>query len=204
MENNTNVLNEYQDRVDKTKNIIDEFVALCLAQDTGSKTYLTLPNRLQVRLSELYRQERTMSSGEVLSLSADTLHNLYLAYLSIISYINTVVSYTPTKAEFLAFARINVDDFTNLLDNGEEDVKQECRDIDSDFINLTLSAAEKGAIKEKSGTIRLKAKGGIGHSLVEVGDTESVLDKISDTMEEKQLRYEFANIIDMKKQIDKK
>ena len=209
------VLNKYQAKVEDIKPKLDDFIAICRGefQDEDNKgknkqgiKYLvsTLEYRVRVKLGEILRQERSMSNELALNLSSDQIYQIYTAYLSLISYINTAISYTPNKLEFLAFARISVSAFAHLLDNSADDVKQICGDIEADLINFTLSAAEQGQLKEGSSKMRLKSKGGYGHSLVQIGDAESIIDKASDALNEGQFRYELRELANMKALIDKK
>lgn len=208
------VLNNYQVKVENIKNALDEFIAVCKGEiddpDQKSKSkqsakYLsdTLEYRVRVKLAEILRQERSMSNDLALKLTADELHNIYIAYLSLIVYINSAIAYTPNKLEFLAFARISVSAFAHMLDNADDEVKQECGDIEADLINFTLSATEEGKVKESGGRMRLKSKGGYGHALVQTGDAESVIDKASSALTEGQFRAELKNIAEMKSLIDK-
>ena len=165
------ILNEYQIKVEHIKTQLDEFIAICRGelQDEDNKgknkqstKYLieTLEYRVRVKLGEILREERSMSNDLALKLTAEQIYKIYTAYLSLISYINTAISYTPNKLEFLAFARISVSAFAHLLENSADDVKQVCGDIEADLINFTLSAAEQGQVKEGSSKMRLKSKGG--------------------------------------------
>jgi hypothetical protein len=208
------VLNQYQAKVETIKTELENFIAICRGETEttedakpnkqGIKYLITsLEYRVKVKLAEILRQERSMSNELALKLSADELYQIYNAYLSLISYINMSISYTPNKLEFLAFARISVSAFTHLLEHSADDVKQVCGDIEADLINFTLSAAEQGQVKEGSSKIRLKSKGGYGHSLVQIGDAESIIDKAADAMNEGQFRLELKNLADMKALIDK-
>ena len=209
------ILNEYQIKVEHIKTQLDEFIAICRGelQDEDNKgknkqstKYLieTLEYRVRVKLGEILREERSMSNDLALKLTAEQIYQTYTAYLSLISYINTAISYTPNKLEFLAFARISVSAFSHLLENSADDVKQVCGDIEADLINFTLSAAEQGQVKESSSKMRLKSKGGYGHALVQIGDAESIIDKASDALNEGQFRYELKELANMKALIDKK
>ncbi len=209
------VLNEYQARVTAIKPQLEEFIAICrgeiqnednTAKNKQSTKYLieTLEYRVRVKLGEILRQERSMSNDLALKLTAEQIYQIYTAYLSLISYINTAISYTPNKLEFLAFARISVSAFAHLLENSADDVKQVCGDIEADLINFTLSAAEQGQVRESSSKMRLKSKGGYGHALVQIGDAESIIDKASDALNEGQFRYELKELANMKALIDKK
>ncbi len=209
------VLNEYQTRVTAIKPQLEEFIAICrgeiqnednTAKNKQSTKYLieTLEYRVRVKLGEILRQERSMSNDLALKLTAEQIYQIYTAYLSLISYINTAISYTPNKLEFLAFARISVSAFAHLLENSADDVKQVCGDIEADLINFTLSAAEQGQVRERSSKMRLKSKGGYGHALVQIGDAESIIDKASDALNEGQFRYELKELANMKALIDKK
>jgi hypothetical protein len=209
------IMNEYQARVSEITPQLDDFIAVCRGelQDEDNKgknkqgiKYLisTLEYRVRVKLGEILRQERSMSNDLALKLTAEQIYQIYTAYLSLISYINTAISYTPNKLEFLAFARISVSAFAHLLENSADDVKQVCGDIEADLINFTLSAAEQGQVKEGSSKMRLKSKGGYGHSLVQIGDAESIIDKASDALNEGQFRYELKELANMKALIDKK
>lgn len=209
------IMNEYQARVSEIKPKLDDFIAICRGefQDEDNKgknkqgiKYLvaTLEYRVRVKLGEILREERSMSNDLALKLTADQIYNIYTAYLSLISYINMAISYTPNKLEFLAFSRISVSAFAHLLENSADDVKQVCGDIEADLINFTLSAAEQGQLKEGSTKMRLKSKGGYGHSLVQIGDAESIIDKASDALNEGQFRYELKELANMKALIDKK
>ena len=209
------ILNEYQIKVEHIKTQLDEFIAICRGelQDEDNKgknkqstKYLieTLEYRVRVKLGEILREERSMSNDLALKLTAEQIYQIYTAYLSLISYINTAISYTPNKLEFLAFARISVSAFSHLLENSADDVKQVCGDIEADLINFTLSAAEQGQVKESSSKMRLKSKGGYGHALVQIGDAESIIDKASDALNEGQFRYELKELANMKALIDKK
>lgn len=209
------ILNEYQIKVEHIKTQLDEFIAICRGelQDEDNKgknkqstKYLieTLEYRVRVKLGEILRQERSMSNDLALKLTAEQIYQIYTAYLSLISYINTAISYTPNKLEFLAFARISVSAFAHLLENSADDVRQVCGDIEADLINFTLSAAEQGQLRESSSKMRLKSKGGYGHSLVQIGDAESIIDKASDALNEGQFRYELKELANMKALIDKK
>ena len=209
------VMNEYQARVSEIKPQLEEFIAICRGelQDEDNKgknkqstKYLieTLEYRVRVKLGEILREERSMSNDLALKLTAEQIYQIYTAYLSLISYINTAISYTPNKLEFLAFARISVSAFAHLLENSADDVKQVCGDIEADLINFTLSAAEQGQVKEGSSKMRLKSKGGYGHALVQIGDAESIIDKASDALNEGQFRYELKELANMKALIDKK
>lgn len=202
------VLTQSQVYVEQIKNDIDNFLTICTEgkeiDKISAKKIASLPHRLSLRLAEIYRQKMTMATNEALALPPKMIHRLYLDYLSIIVYINQSIPYNANKSEFLSFARINVDDFARLLDSGTDEQKKICVDIDGDLANLTLSAAEQGQLKEGSSRIRLKAKGGFGHSLTEIGDAESVIDKMQGNIDNNQLRYEFQNLIEMKKRIDKK
>ena len=209
------ILNEYQIKVEHIKTQLDEFIAICRGelQDEDNKgknkqstKYLieTLEYRVRVKLGEILREERSMSNDLALKLTAEQIYQIYTAYLSLISYINTAISYTPNKLEFLAFARISVSAFAHLLENSADDVKQVCGDIEADLINVTLSAAEQGQVKESSSKMRLKSKGGYGHALVQIGDAESIIDKASDALNEGQFRYELKELANMKALIDKK
>lgn len=209
------VLNEYQTRVTAIKPQLEEFIAICrgeiqnednTAKNKQSTKYLieTLEYRVRVKLGEILRQERSMSNDLALKLTAEQIYQIYTAYLSLISYINTAISYTPNKLEFLAFARISVSAFAHLLENSADDVKQVCGDIEADLINFTLSAAEQGQVRESSSKMRLKSKGGYGHALVQIGDAESIIDKASDALNEGQFRYELKELANMKALIDKK
>ena len=209
------VLNECQARVVEIKAQLDEFIAICRGElqdedNTGMNKqgikYLvsTLVYRVRVKLGEILRQERSMSNDLALKLTAEQIYQIYTAYLSLISYINTAISYTPNKLEFLAFARISVSAFAHLLENSADDVKQVCGDIEADLINFTLSAAEQGQVRESSSKMRLKSKGGYGHALVQIGDAESIIDKASDALNEGQFRYELKELANMKALIDKK
>ena len=209
------VLNEYQARVTAIKPQLEEFIAICrgeiqnednTAKNKQSTKYLieTLEYRVRVKLGEILRQERSMSNDLALKLTAEQIYQIYTAYLSLISYINTAISYTPNKLEFLAFARISVSAFAHLLENSADDVKQVCGDIEADLINFTLSAAEQGQVRESSSKMRLKSKGGYGNPLVQIGDAESIIDKASDALNEGQFRYELKELANMKALIDKK
>ncbi len=209
------VLNEYQARVTAIKPQLEEFIAICrgeiqnednTAKNKQGTKYLieTLEYRVRVKLGEILRQERSMSNDLALKLTAEQIYQIYTAYLSLISYINTAISYTPNKLEFLAFARISVSAFAHLLENSADDVKQVCGDIEADLINFTLSAAEQGQVRESSSKMRLKSKGGYGHALVQIGDAESIIDKASDALNEGQFRYELKELANMKALIDKK
>ena len=209
------ILNEYQIKVEHIKTQLDEFIAICrgeiqnddnTAKNKQSTKYLieTLEYRVRVKLGEILREERSMSNDLALKLTAEQIYQIYTAYLSLISYINTAISYTPNKLEFLAFARISVSAFAHLLENSADDVKQVCGDIEADLINFTLSAAEQGQVKESSSKMRLKSKGGYGHALVQIGDAESIIDKASDALNEGQFRYELKELANMKALIDKK
>ena len=209
------IMNEYQSRAEDIKPQIERFISVCRGEvedeDNKGKNkqgikYLvaTLEYRVRVKLGEILRQERSMSNELALNLTADQIYQIYTAYLSLISYINTAISYTPNKLEFLAFARISVSAFSHLLENSADDVRQVCGDIEADLINFTLSAAEQGQLREGSTKMRLKSKGGYGHSLVQIGDAESIIDKASDALNEGQFRYELKNLADMKALIDKK
>lgn len=208
------VMNDYEVKVHKIKAQIDEFISICRGklqnEDNKGKNkqggkYIenTLEYRVRVKLCEILRQERSMPNEKALKLSADDIYDTYKAYLSLISYINTAISYTPNKLEFLAFAQISVSAFKHLLENSADDVKQVCDDIEADSINFTLSAAEQGQVREGSSKMRLKSKGGYGHALVQIGDAESIIDKASNALNEGQFRYELQNIAEMKKLIDK-
>lgn len=209
------ILDEYEQRVHTIKEELEYFISVCRGdvEDNDEKgknkqgiKYLmvTLEYRVRVKLGEILRKERSMPNDLALKLTADQLFKTYNSYLSLISYINTSISYTPNKLEFLAFARISVSAFAHLLENAADDVKQVCADIDADLINFSLSAAEQGQIKESSSKMRLKSKGGFGHSLVQIGDAESIIDKAKNALNEGQFRYELKNIADMKALIDKK
>ena len=209
------VLNEYQARVTTIKPQLEEFIAICrgeiqnednTAKNKQSTKYLieTLEYRVRVKLGEILREERSMSNDLALKLTAEQIYKIYTAYLSLISYINTAISYTPNKLEFLAFARISVSAFAHLLENSADDVKQVCGDIEADLINFTLSAAEQGQVRESSSKMRLKSKGGYGHALVQIGDAESIIDKASDALNEGQFRYELKELANMQALIDKK
>jgi hypothetical protein len=209
------VLSEVQMKVENIKKKLDDFIAICRGEgeneDTKDKNkqgvkYLiaTLEYRVRVKLGEILRSERSMSNELALKLTADEIFQMYQAYLSLMSYINLSISYTPNKLEFLTFARISVSAFSHLMDNSTDDIKQVCGDIDADLINFTLSAAEQGQLKESSTKVRLKSKGGYGHSLVQIGDAESIIDKAKDAMSEGQFRYELNNIANMKALIDGK
>ena len=209
------IMNEYQARVSEIKSQLDEFIAICrgeiqnednTAKNKQGTKYLieTLEYRVRVKLGEILRQERSMSNDLALKLTAEQIYQIYTAYLSLISYINTAISYTPNKLEFLAFARISVSAFAHLLENSADDVKQVCGDIEADLINFTLSAAEQGQVRESSSKMRLKSKGGYGHALVQIGDAESIIDKASDALNEGQFRYELKELANMKALIDKK
>ena len=209
------ILNEYQIKVEHIKTQLDEFIAICRGelQDEDNKgknkkgtKYLieTLEYRVRVKLGEILREERSMSNDLALKLTAEQIYQTYTAYLSLISYINTAISYTPNKLEFVAFARISVSAFAHLLENSADDVKQVCGDIEADLINFTLSAAEQGQVRESSSKMRLKSKGGYGHALVQIGDAESIIDKASDALNEGQFRYELKELANMKALIDKK
>lgn len=209
------VINEYQARITAIKPQLEEFIAICrgeiqnednTAKNKQSTKYLieTLEYRVRVKLGEILRQERSMSNDLALKLTAEQIYQIYTAYLSLISYINTAISYTPNKLEFLAFARISVSAFAHLLENSADDVKQVCGDIEADLINFTLSAAEQGQVRESSSKMRLKSKGGYGHALVQIGDAESIIDKASDALNEGQFRYELKELANMKALIDKK
>ena len=151
------IMNEYQARVSEIKSQLDEFIAICRGelQDEDNKgknkqgiKYLisTLEYRVRVKLGEILRQERSMPNDLALKLTAEQIYQIYTAYLSLISYINTAISYTPNKLEFFSFARISVSAFAHLLENSADDVKQVCGDIEADLINFTLSAAEQGQV----------------------------------------------------------
>jgi hypothetical protein len=201
------VLTPIQAKVENIKSKINQFLEICLGNDEDKNRIKcdikTIEYRIRVKLAEILREHRTMPNGVTLKLTADEIHSIYTAYLSLISYINMSVSYTPNKIEFLAFAEISVSAFSNLLDNGNDDVRQECSDIDNDLLNFTLSAAEQGQTKEAGSKIRLKARNGIGHALVQIGDTESVIDKAKDALNEGQFRYELKQIQELKALIDK-
>lgn len=209
------VMNEHQIKVESIKPKIEEFISICRGElddeDNKGKNkqgikYLitTLEYRVRVKLGEILREERSMPNELALKLTAEEIYQIYTAYLSLISYINLSISYTPNKLEFLAFARISVSAFSHLLENSADDIKQVCGDIEADLINFTLSAAEQGQLKEGSTKMRLKSKGGYGHSLVQIGDAESIIDKANDALNEGQFRYELKNLADMKALIDKK
>ena len=209
------VLSEVQIKVENIKKQLENFIAICRGEcqneDVKDKNkqgvkYLvsTLEYRVRVKLGEILRSERSMPNDIALKLTADEIFQIYQAYLSLMSYINLSISYTPNKLEFLTFARISVSAFSHLMDNSTDDIKQVCGDIDADLINFTLSAAEQGQLKESSTKFRLKSKGGYGHSLVQIGDAESIIDKAKDAMSEGQFRYELNNIANMKALIDGK
>ena len=97
------VLNEYQARVSEIKSQLDEFIAICRGelQDEDNKgknkqgiKYLisTLEYRVRVKLGEILRQERSMSNDLALKLTAEQIYQIYTAYISLISYINTAIS----------------------------------------------------------------------------------------------------------------
>lgn len=208
------VLSPMQEKVENIKTELETFISSCLTvcDDEEKKTLKikekynadTIDYRTRVKLAEILRQSRTMPDQNALKLTADELHEIYNGYLSLISWINLSISYAPNKIEFLSFAGISVRAFQNMLENGNPDVAQECADIDNDLLNLTLSAAERGQIKETSGKMRLKGKGGIGHSFVEIGDAESLVDKMKGTMTEGQIQYELNELKEIKALIDKK
>lgn len=209
------VLSEVQIKVENIKKKLDDFIAICRGEcqnedvkdknKQGSKYLIsTLEYRVRVKLGEILRSERSMPNDMALKLTADEIFQIYQAYLSLMSYINLSISYTPNKLEFLTFARISVSAFSHLMDNATDDIRQVCNDIDADLINFTLSAAEQGQLKEGSTKVRLKSKGGYGHSLVQIGDAESIIDKAKDAMNEGQFRNELKNIANMKALIDGK
>jgi hypothetical protein len=204
------VLTKYQAKVETIKSQLEEFIKICrsdiMNKSRQGEKYLadTLEYRVRVKLGEILRQERTVTNDIALKLSADDIYNIYNAYLSLMTYINMAISYTPNKLEFLAFARISVSAFEHLRNNAADDVKQVCGDIEADLINFTLSAAEQGQQKESTSKLRLKSKGGYGHELVQIGDAESILDKASDALNEGQFRYELKELANMKALLDKK
>lgn len=204
------VLTQYEAKSETIKTQLEEFIGICrsdiMNKSRQGEKYLadTLEYRVRVKLGEILRQERTVANGTALKLSADDIYNIYNAYLSLMAYINTAISYTPNKLEFLAFARISVSAFEHLRNNAADDVKQVCGDIESDLINFTLSAAEQGQQKEATSKLRLKSKGGYGHELVQIGDAESIIDKASDALNEGQFRYELKELANMKALLDKK
>lgn len=207
-----NVLSEMGAKVESIKGELELFIATCLAENEEESESIakvkakynaaTLDYRVRVKLAEILRQTRTIPDQNALQYTADDLHNIYYNYLTLISWVNNSISYAPNKVEFLSFAGISVRAFQNMLENGKPDVQQECADIDNDLLNLTLSAAERGQIKEATGKLRLKGKGGVGHSFVEIGDAESVLDKMTDTMSKEQYRYELDQAKVLKSLID--
>lgn len=208
------IMTPTEEKVENIKNELEQFIDTCLAtnEDAESKTLKvkakynadTIDYRVRVKLAEILRRDITIPDATVFDLTVADIHGIYSNYLSLISWINTSISYAPNKVEFLSFACISVRAFQNLIDNGKPDVKQECLDIDNDLLNLTLSAAERGQIKESSGKMRLKGKSGVGHSFVEIGDAESLVDKVQNQMNAEQFRYELDATKVLKELIDKK
>lgn len=159
-------------KLDIIKDDMDEFLSL-MKQLMLENSQLKKPQqikwqyRIKRKLTQVLRAYKTVSDTEALSTTAEQLNTVYNDYLDLVSYFNIITDFMPDKTEFCAFACISVNAYQQLLKNGTEEVKQLMGDIEADFVNATMSSGENGVTRERSSEIRLKAKGDVGHSLVE-------------------------------------
>lgn len=160
--------------------------------------------RIKRKLTQVLRAYRRMSDTDALRLSAETINETYIDYLDLVSFFNMVTDFMPDKTEFCAFACISVNAYSQLLKNGTEEIKQLMGDIEADFVNATMSSGENGVTKERSSEIRLKAKGEVGHGIVEAQPDLHIINDNTFTLTPAQLARQIDSFKPVAKLLNKK
>ena len=159
-------------KLDIVKNDMDGFLGI-LRELMKQNACLRRPEpikwqyRIKRKLTQVLRAYKTIGDVEALSITYEQLSSIYNDYLDLVSYFNNITDFMPDKTEFCAFACLSVNAYSQLLKNGSEEVKQLMGDIEADLVNATMSSGENGVTRERSSEIRLKAKGDVGHGIVE-------------------------------------
>ena len=135
--------------------------------------------RIKMRIKTFLQRYRPIANIDALAITDNEIYDIYCDYSELIAYLNEELgAYTPSKAEFCAFAEISIEAYQKLLEDGEPSVKEVLKNIELELISDTMASAENGITKETSTNVRLTARGKVGHNVA----TTSPFDKVASAM----------------------
>lgn len=134
--------------------------------------------RVKTKLNSVMRKYMTIPMADAVKLQKSTLVEIYVEFIDLVTCINDVAEFIPSKQDFCAYAQIPVDAYNDLLANGDDDQRLVLREIDSYLSDLQLQGAQGGIVKERSTEFRMTAQD-FGHSIVKKPNVEEAAEVLN-------------------------
>ena len=179
---NGNAIDELADRNDeireKLEPILEEFLA-----EQKANAYSKRPPKLGYRFTKqiylVLAGYGQMTADKFLSLDYDDIHNYWLKYLELTAYYNRYFEIVDNKQLLCAFMGINTRQYGELEKSDDDDIRGLMNSINSTFVGLGFVATESGNADSRAVSVRLRANGEAGHSVISATE-----DKIINNSEE--------------------
>lgn len=137
--------------------------------------------RVKTKLNSVMRKYMPLPMADAVKLQKSALVEIYVEFIDLITCINEVAEFIPSKQDFCAYAQIPVDAYNDLLANGDDDQRLVLREVDSYLSDLQIQGAQGGIVKERSTEFRMTAQD-FGHSIVKKPNVEEAADVLSQHM----------------------
>ena len=134
--------------------------------------------RVKTKLNSIMRKYMTIPMADAVKIQKSALAEIYVEFIDLVTCINEVAEFIPSKQDFCAYAQIPVDAYNDLLANGDDDQRLVLREIDSYLSDLQIQGAQGGIVKERSTEFRMTAQD-FGHSIVKKPNVEEAADVLS-------------------------
>lgn len=130
-----------------------------------------------------------MSAEKFVNLTYDDINDYWIKYLELTAYYNQYFEIVDNKQMFCAFMGINTRQYSELEKSNDDDIKTLMSTINAGLIGLGFTAAESGNADSRSVSVRLRASGEAGHSIISATEDKIINapDSVSPSEIEKQL-----------------
>lgn len=166
---NGNPVDELAERNEEIKEklapILEEFL-----KERDANVYSKRPPKLGYRFTKqiylVLAGYGQMSADKFLSLDYDDIYDYWLKYLELTAYYNRYFEIVDNKQLFCNFLGINTRQYAELEKSEDDDIRGLMNSINSTFIGLGFVATESGNADSRAVSVRLRANGEAGHSVI--------------------------------------
>lgn len=150
---------------EKLAPILEEFL-----KERDANVYSKRPPKLGYRFTKqiylVLAGYGQMTADKFLSLDYDDIHNYWLKYLELTAYYNRCFEIVDNKQLLCSFMGINTRQYAELEKSEDDDIRGLMNSINSTFIGLGFVATESGNADSRAVSVRLRANGEAGHSVI--------------------------------------
>lgn len=199
LDENGNPIDELKNRNEEIRKTLEPVLNEFLKERDAS-AYAKRPPKLGYRFTKqiylVLAGYGQMSAEKFVSLDYDDIHAYWLKYLELTAYYNRYFEIVDNKQLLCAFMGINTRQYSELEKSDDEDVRGLMNSINSTFVGLGFVATESGNADSRAVSVRLRANGEAGHSVISA--TEDKIINNGESVSEVELMRQLEGVLGKK------